>query len=336
MSHCLRLLYLALAMVGVFTLPCTLQGQIFNGQPQEVLSPELQNQLRHWQVYQMDAAALYNFVKTNPSATPAQLNLGQHHWQLSLQPNPILGPNYTVQTLGSRGLETIKPVAPKAFRGNELAGGGTVRLTLDQDFIYGFVEEGGERFYIEPLWYYLPTADRNLFIVYAAKDVNRDLDATCAMVESERSLQRLQNTEPTRVNGEIEFLACYETELAIASDRSMFLKYGSVAGVENHNIGVINNTEGDYSSGAFNHSINFIIVTQFVSTGSDPWTNSTNAGNLLDSFVAWGNSGGFGDTYDLGELWTDRDFDGGTVGIAYVGAVCTSVRYHCLQDFTAN
>ncbi|MBK8425764.1 MAG: hypothetical protein IPL27_07185 [Lewinellaceae bacterium] len=143
-----------------------------------------------------------------------------------------------------------------------------------------------------------------------------------------------QEEDPTSTPETIS--ACYQLDLAIASDRSMYDKYGSsVTNVQNHNIGVINNVEGDYS-GEFNHDIQFNIVTQVVISGTDPWSNTTVAGDLLDEFRDWGNSGGFGMQFDLGEMWTNRNFDGSTIGIAWEGAVCTSFRYHLLQDFTSN
>ena len=126
-------------------------------------------------------------------------------------------------------------------------------------------------------------------------------------------------------------------EIAIASDWLMFNKYGSVGAVEAHNIAVMNNVQTNWDD-EFNDELQFVIVTQFVVTtqGGDPWTNSTEAGTLLSSFRSWGNSGGFGVSYDVASLWTDRNFNGGTIGIAYLSAICNSFRYHCLQDFTSN
>ncbi|MFN9957360.1 MAG: hypothetical protein ACK55I_30005, partial [bacterium] len=114
---------------------------------------------------------------------------------------------------------------------------------------------------------------------------------------------------------EAEQLGVYELELAIASDQLMLAKYGSTGAVEGHNIAVINMVEGDYT-GAFNHDLCFNIVTQYVAnTFPGPWSGSNDAGTLLGSFQAWGQGGGFGVNFDIGELWTDRDFNGGTVGI---------------------
>ena len=95
MSYRLLLLCLAVAMVGAFALPSTLYGQSFNGQQQQMLFPNLQNHLRHWEVYRVDAAGLYDFVKNNAPSAPASVQLGQHHWQLALSPNAITAPGYT-------------------------------------------------------------------------------------------------------------------------------------------------------------------------------------------------------------------------------------------------
>ncbi|MEO1628387.1 MAG: PKD domain-containing protein, partial [Bacteroidota bacterium] len=69
-----------------------------------------------------------------------------------------------------------------------------------------------------------------------------------------------------------------------------------------------------------------------------PWTTSTNASTLLNSFRSWGN-GGFptvGGNFDLAQLWTDRNLAGSTIGIAWLNAVCTSRRYHVCEDFSSN
>ncbi len=333
MSNCLRLFCLMAFFAGALLRPNLSHAQTFYGEQQKDPSLQLQNQISRWEVYRINAAGLYNAVKNTPESSAPQLHLGQHHWRLDLTPNTIISPDYTLQVATSKGVETSVLTEPKAFRGYDLAAGGRVRLTLDYDFIYGFVEEGGERFYVEPLWYYVPAADRDLFVLYAAKDVNRNVKGNCAVLEGEAELEHLQDGDQKASLAESQ--ACYQVDLAIASDNSMFIKYGGAAGVQNHNIGVINDVEVDYT-GNFSQDLAFNIVTQFIVSGTDPWTNSTAAGTLLGSFQTWGNAGNFGVTFDVGELWTNRDFDGGTIGIAYLNGVCNTNKYHCLQDFSSN
>lgn len=337
MTHCYRLMHrlfvASILWVGFATL---LSGQTFNGEVQSYASLRLQKMLSSWEVYSIDVQGMDAWLQANPSGTQTQLNLGSHQWKLDLVSSGIIAPNYMLQVETPNGIEIVPSnAANKAFKGTDTNGGGKVRLTVDNDFICGFVTEGDEMVFIEPLWWHDNSVSRDLFVVYYSSAVNRELEkAGCMAIETEENIQHFQEEE-LKNNQPESVLACYELELAIASDRSMFDKYGSVGNVEDHNIAVINNVQNDYNS-SFNHDITITIITQFVVTGTDPWSNSLNAGTLLGSFATWGNAGNFGISFDMGELWTDRDFSGGTVGIAYLNSVCNSTKYHCLQDFTSN
>lgn len=336
MTQSLRVLCCLVVLTSA-TFSFKLSAQTFIGIPQIVDHPTLKKVLNHWEVYQIDVAALNAKVKTKPGSNAiVDLQLGMHQWNLNLVLSGVVASNYQLQVQSEKGIQKYYVTSQNAFKGTEINGNGNVRLTIDEDFLYGYVQEGAKRYYIEPLYYYDRSAARDMFVVYDMDDVNRDNDATCAVIDENQELQKILDdvANEKKENG-AESLACYQLELAIASDASMFSKYGSVSGVENHNIGVLNDVQGDYI-GSFNHDITFVVVTQFVSTGSDPWTTSLDAGALLSSFRTWGQAGNFGVPFDLGELWTNRDFTGGTVGIAYLGAVCTSFKYHCLQDFTSN
>lgn len=336
MTQSLRVL-LTMAAFTFASFSICLNAQSFSGAPITKMNAALQQSLKAWEVYQIDVEALNKAVKTSPNFN-AKINLqfGFHNWDIQLTPSGIIPTDYTLLVHSEKGLQKSFPSDPKAFKGYVENGNGKVRLTIDRDFLYGFVEESGKRFYIEPYSYYEPGAPRDLFVFFDMDDVNRDIDATCSVIDEGLELKKIENDLGNH-KGETsaEAMACYVYEIAIASDKSMFTKYGSVAAVENHNIGVINDVQGDYT-GNFNHDLVFSIVTQFVVTGTDPWTSSLDAGTLLADFRTWGNNGGFGASYDIGELWTNRDFNGGTVGIAYLSAVCTSFKYHCLQDFTSN
>ncbi len=328
-SSCRLAILLLLAI-----LPLGAIAQVFIAEPQQVDPPKaVKEVLTEYKIFRLNALNIKRFIEESPeNSSTLQLQLGGHKWNLRLEPSQILAPGYSLRVQTEKGVENRTRTDHRAFKGVELGGGGKVRLTLDKDFIHGFIDAEGDRFYLEPLWYHQPDAPRDLFLCYPISAVNRDVDATCIELAGDENISNL----PIKVNPDApEFQACYEMEIAIASDKSMHTKYGSVSAVENHNIAVINDVNGDYS-GQFNHDIEIVIVTQFVVTGTDPWTPSTNAGTLLASFRDWGNANGFGVPFDNGELWTNRDFDGSTVGIAYIGGVCNANKYHCLQDFTSN
>lgn len=296
-------------------------------------NPTLSVHLKKWDIYEVSASKLFNQLQQSENENLVHLDWGKdHNWQLSLFPNNLRSSDYEIRT--STG-EVFSKGMNKTFEGFEHSSGGNARLTVDTDFIYGYIESGGERFFIEPLWYYDRSAPRNLFVVYDEHEVIPRDDAKCASHEMHEHSEKLENHDE---NQEKSVGLCYDVELAIASDYLMFLDYNSsIPDVENHNIGVLNNVQGNYDD-EFADELNFVIVTQFVSNCNtcDPWTNSTAAGTLLSSFRTWGNGGGFGGvTYDLAQLWTDRDLNGGTVGIAYLNAVCNNNRYQVDQDFSS-
>ncbi|GAB4495889.1 MAG: hypothetical protein OHK0019_26280 [Saprospiraceae bacterium] len=330
-----RLLYLICAF---FFLTAQSQAQIFTGTPQTIVSPALNERFKSCEVYQLDVSAFNAWVKNNPDFSQSEIHLGKRNWKLELVPSGLMGENYTLQVLTPQGLEVYKP-ANIAFKGYEKNGNGRVAFTIDEDFIAGLVYEGDQVYYIEPYRYYDRFASSDLFVVYERNDVIRDnVNGSCIMLEGEEKMKEFLPADDHDHDEEgavAKALACYQTDIALASDRSMFDKYGSVGGVEAHNVAVLNDVQTNYT-GQFNHDIEFNIVTQFVVTGNDPWSNSNDAGTLLSSFRNWGNAGNFGTAFDVAGLWTDRDFNGGTIGIAYLGGVCNSFKYHCLQDFTGN
>ncbi len=295
--------------------------------------------LKKWNVYEVSVAEIFNQLQQSENENQVHLDWGKDHdWQLSLFPNNLRSSDYEMRT--STG-EVLTKGANKTFEGYEQSLGGEVRLTVDVDFIYGYVESGGERYFIEPVWYYDKSAPRNLFVVYDEHEVIPRDDVKCASHEMHKRADKLEKQKQNQNQENIVGL-CYDVELAIASDHSMFLKYGSITAVENHNLGVLNNVQGNYDD-EFADELNFVVVTQFVSNCNtcDPWSTTTNAEDLLSEFRNWGNGGGFGAVYDLAFLWTDRDIfvpgiGSGVVGVAYLFGVCTNNRYQVDEDFTTS
>ncbi|MEM8909951.1 MAG: M12 family metallo-peptidase, partial [Bacteroidota bacterium] len=311
---------------------------------QDQLQKLLSTQFTDYQIYQVETHALNAYVKEKKTEIHLRLQFGsQYSWEMQLLDNDIRSPEYKVQVATETGVIAYPRGENKsfmAFPNHEL---GRVRLTIDDEFIYGFVEEGGETYYIEPLWYFDKKAATDLFVVYAASDVIPDKTKTCGLDHDHSVHEKKHHDLPDVVKPGVgnpplaEMMTCFDVEIAIASDWLMWQDYGGMANLENRNIGVMNAVQADYDD-EFNWELNYVIVTQFFSSCStcDPWTASTAAGTLLGSFRSWGNGGGFGVTYDVAQLWTDRNYNGSTVGIAYLSGVCNFNRYHANQDYTGN
>jgi PKD repeat protein len=332
----LRLSLLIFVLATAFA-HLTVCAQNFTGIPVQVQnSAKISERYVKWEVYRLNADAMHYFLQDEPNE-PVYLHLGNQHFGMQLQYNDMFDDNFKLVYQTDQGDFPLRTTV-RPYKGVNTADNSPVRLTMDEDFIYGSIRSAGEVYYIQPLWYVDPSFDKDLYLVYNRKDViTTGLDLGCG-TDHDHHEDPLHEDIDQKIEEKIQAdngaSACYQVDLAIASDASMLSKYGNAGAVQAHNIGVLNNVEGDYT-GAFNHDITFNIVIQIVSN-TNPWGATSVAGNYLANFRNWGNNGGFGVSYDLAELWTNIDLDGSTIGIAYLTAVCTPNRYHVLQDFSSD
>ncbi|CAL9707795.1 unnamed protein product [Knipowitschia caucasica] len=69
-------------------------------------------------------------------------------------------------------------------------------------------------------------------------------------------------------------------------------------------------------------------------TDSDKISISSDTGQNLDLFRDWRNKNLISSKHDCAHLISGEDFAGGTVGLAYVGALCTGYSVGVVQDYT--
>jgi len=284
-------------------------------------------------VYQFDVDAVVQYVHTpTEEARPMVLRFGEDkEWNLLLEPVQMVLPGATITIASETGVETRPLPLIRAFKGVVIdrPDDSEVRLTVNDDFLYGFVRVGNTSHFIQPLRPHLPNAAPDLFVLYNADGAIRVAGAQCGNTEV---------AEKTEVSApeQAPCTGCKVAGIGMAADFSMFAKYGSVSAVLNHQIGVLNNVNAVYDN-EFSCEIRFLIAKLFFSTcgGCDPWPTTTDSEDLLDDFKDWSNDGDFCNTAtDVSELWTDRDLDGSTVGLAFRPGFCNDNAYHLLQDFT--
>ncbi len=316
---------------------------VFSGKSVSVSGDEnLNGVLSAYRVFEINALDLKTYLQTSPDFEK-QLTLelpGLGTWPLKLSARPLLADSYRLQV--DDGQQVVQLPGPGQITwAGHLAGDETrrVSLTVNDDFIFGTVQTPAGDFFIEPLRDLAPNAPANNFIVYKTTDVLLSADKTCGVTEVlEKKSEYGLPADERQVD------LCKHVELAIASDFGMFTRYTNAAGVQTHNIGVMNEVAADYDD-PFDDEIYFLIVTQYVSSTSSSsldvaLTATTDANTLLTNFRTWGNAGNFGLTYDLAQLWVTRDIctpaqGCGVIGLAYTtNAVCGNNRYHLLEDFT--
>jgi PKD repeat protein len=304
---------------------------------------QLRSHFSKYTLFSINTAEIFEYAgKQKSNKTNFELQLpGFASWKFAITENDILSKDYTLVVNSPEGRTVLPRPACMTYAGYlSDVSDSRVRLTIDNNTIYGIIKSGDKEYYIEPLRYLNKQAAPDVFVVYDTKDVSADPSLTCAVTETAQrgnSMQRL-----------LAGTNCVQTQLAIASDESMFIRYGSAAAVQTHNIGVMNNVIWDYVNAQFTDNIEFVIVTQNVSTSAatdqlSPAYTGTNCNTILSNFRVWGEAANFGTTYDLGQFWTTRNIDNdgaggssGIIGLAYVGATCTSFRYHLLEDFAGS
>ncbi|AEW00197.1 hypothetical protein A4D02_28315 [Niastella koreensis] len=302
---------------------------------------------KKYALYQINTAGLDQYMKqAGQGNIPLELNLpGLVSFPMNLQAHDILSNNYKLVVATPQGRQEFPKPACMTYQGiltNQ--GSSNVYLTITNDLIYGMLNGSSQSWFIEPLQYFDKQANGNVYVVYDVKDVYPRTDLSCGV--SELQTRQLANNTTARVEGTATG-TCKMTEVAIASDDSMYIRYGTAARVQEHNIGVLNTMVGIYSNAQFTPSqyLEFRIAGQYISTAAannalTPLYTGQDATVLLPDFSAWGQAGHFGFTYDMATYWTTRNItdnagNTGVIGLAWVGATCSANRYQVLEDLAS-
>jgi PKD repeat protein len=246
-------------------------------------------------------------------------------WELDIESAEIC-PEGTPQRINNI---ISKTAYDPTFKGTTQEGK-SFRLTINDDFIAGVLPLGEKEYFIEPTANFDTRAPKNTFVLYEKGKIKPKAPRKCIVDDVEEK-------QATYTPNLVERVApCVETELAVATDPSMFVRYGSTTNIENRVNSIMNLVAGVYES-SFAYRVKFKIVTWYHAQNVSPWTTSNSAGDILDSFSDWGAAGGFGANYDLGQFWTNKDFSGSTIGIAWLSGVCAGdLRHHAIQNFSDN
>lgn len=329
-KHLLILLFISLAAL-------TSHGQklfvleSLNDMPSETLDEQ-------FSVYHLTKAPVQALHKTLQRGGSAEvllsLQLGSlQPVELKLTAHDLRAPDYQLVLGDAEGRRVLPKSANKTYRGH--AAGTTtdqVRLTVDEGFLYGFIESRAKTYFIEPAWYLDPSLPEGTYVWYEAGAVKApETPHTCG-TDHDHHFKPGPAPDLSR-----QMMQCYSVGMGLAADFQLFNALGSETAVENFMLGVLNNVGTNYDD-EFSNQIEFVVNGTFISTcsGCDPWTGSNDASTVLSSFTNWANGGGFGFNHSLATLWTDRNFNGSTIGVAWLGGLCTSNRYNTCERFSSN
>ncbi len=251
--------------------------------------------------------------------------------EIAFTPQPLQGENYGVLEVDARGAR-VGAAAPRFT-----AYGGRVEGNSGRDFAK--LSVSAERGKLEGLLrvdgaFYALDADlvAGDYLIGVREVTEGEVGAlmkSCGVTESELTAAATAASSGGTTGsapGTAAVAALREIELGTEADAPFVAQTGGAAAANARILSIVNMVNGIYETdlGLTNR-----VVTQRTHTGSDPYT-TTDAGDLLDQFRSQFLSHAVTNTDDA-MLFSGRNFDGNTIGIAFVDATCTPWRFGIAQ-----
>ncbi|MDG2054477.1 MAG: M12 family metallo-peptidase [Phycisphaerales bacterium] len=257
-----------------------------------------------------------------------------------LHPVTARSQNYQIITEDSNGKRTyLPPGVNRSIRGT-LVGmpGSRVAGSLLPDGLHLRVEFAqGDIYWMEPIKSRIPSASSTDYVIYNDKDVS-DCGGQCGnavlannfLPATYRSLSG-NSTPPTSPASSGALQVC---KIACEADYEFFQEFGSVSAVEDQINNIINAVNDQFEAEVgITHEITTIIVQ---TDADDPYTKSE-ASKLLNQFREHWKDENSDINRDVAKLFTGRDLNGSTIGLAFVGVICSDFSYLLVQsNFTSN
>ena len=247
---------------------------------------------------------------------------------LRLSPHSVRADDFRVLVDdGSGVLSEVAPEPVRTLRGG-LSSEGDVLVagSLLDDGVHARIHfADGADYWIQPVASVIPGFDPTLYAVYANDAVIADPRRQCEALPT--------GFAPVGDDGILAGTTLSIAELACDADFEYFQDYGSVAATQNRIESIINTVNVQYENQvAITHEITTIIVR---TTSNDPYS-STNASTLLNQFRNHWNSSQGSIQRDVAHLFTGKNLNGGTIGIAWLSAICSSFAYGLAESNFVN
>jgi hypothetical protein len=290
------------------------------GQESRGPRPRITSLVRNHATIQADTALLNSQARKSGHLS---LVIANRPMEIDLQLNDLRAPNYIaeeIQADGSRRQLTSGPV--RTWRGT-VAGmpKAEARFTLDENTLEGIIFDDDDWYIVEPLSRYDESAGPGDFVTYRRTDLIEQSMGTCGttlaqeiQTQAARLGQNAKKPDPTP-QPQIQ----WRIELATDADSDFVTALGNSDNANAEIQTIINQVDGIYQQQLL---LSFTIVRQVTRTTPGPYT-STNPSTLLAAVKDEWNANFTGQARDLVHMFTGKDLDGTTIGIAYTGVICS-------------
>jgi hypothetical protein len=247
------------------------------------------------------------------------VRLGGRSVRIGFSPNSVRGPGFRVLVQDDQGqLVSWAPPEETTFRGTvQGEPGAIVAATLDQGRLTAMIRLDREVWNIQPLSVVAPDAPARTHIVSRESAMLRR-DWSCGVEELSKPFTPSQRP-PRGPGGTDSFLTC---QLAVDADHEFYVLNGSSVNNTTSDIaGIVNAMSAIYQADA---NVTFALGTVVVrQSATQPYT-STDSNALLTQFETEWTTNQSSTVRDTAHLFTGKDLDGSTIGLAYVGTICSS------------
>lgn len=290
----------------------------------QVEAPSLQTRtaldalLFDYDVVELPLAKIERQVRT---AKQLDIFLAGERFELRLEVNDLRAPGYKEVLMTDAGPVEL-PQRPVSTYAGTVVGhpDSVVRLTATRGLFSGYVKTGDDWLFVDPLREFVPGASKRSAVVYRESDVRPEASGLCG-VTHRLDAARDQGIAPTPGIVERNHTSLRRLQVATDADGEYYSSYGN-PGTFTRIQGILNDVDGIYRSD-LNLYISITYQQAWPNAGSDPYT-SNDAVNTLYQFRSWWQSNRGGTTRDTAHLFSGKNFNGGTIGVAWVGVICNS------------
>jgi len=288
----------------------------------------------------------YDLIRINPDLAAASvknngrlsLKTSRRDFDMKFVPYDMRAPDYTSQEIGADGVAHKLPkTAVTTFKGNVKGDPrAQARLTVTPKGVEGAIITEDKQFYIQPARALSTNARADEFVFYSAEDVAAT-DATCGVTLAEEVAAREELTrEQHKGELEAEFnnpitpsSPMKVVRIATDADAEYVTATGGATATNNQIQQIMSMVDAIYQVEV---GVTFQIGFQntWTDQNADPYT-TTVPGSLLAEFRNYWNANfpASNPTFSrqLAHLWTGKDLDSTTIGIASLGVVCRNPNF---------
>ena len=284
------------------------------------LRQDVDKVLKRYDLLDLDSRALTAQVRqTGAMHVPGS----ERTFDLQLTAHDLRSPDYRAEAVFDGGVvRSIERTPVRTYKGSVRGmSQAQARFSIDADMVEGVIITPSELYFVETARNFSTKATNRDFVVYKGSDVIQSSFGECGVTLAEKVGNEATSVKTDAalaikpVVEEAVFAPPRTIDIATEADFEYFTALGSsVTNANNEIIDTMNQVEGIYNS---TFGLQFNIVFQNVwATAGDPYS-ATAANSVLLEFTNFWNSNHGSITRDIAHLWTGKDMDGSTIGIAW-------------------